>query len=169
MKTLIITVIITIPFLHAEQAAYNILSQLKQQNEQKEHIKESPISYSQVAYYMAEGAVVTTVACLPIVMSSRFMTLFDSDNQIYDLNFRDKCALTFQGIYPGYLFSLTYALKSYNSRQPQAVNKKHDQETCTFTIEPVSYQDKLNAHAKFVGSMLAVLGIGVVVYRSLND
>jgi hypothetical protein len=142
---------------------------LGQQNEQKEHIKESPISYSEAAYHMAEGAAVTAVVCLPMVMSSRFMTLFDAENKIYGIDLRDKCVLTFKEIYPGYLFSLTYALKAYNSRQPQAVKKEYDQQSRIFTLEPVSYQDRLNARAKFAGSMLAVLGIGIAVYRSLND
>ncbi len=155
--------------LSTDQTGYNVFSQVMEPIKQKEHIKELPISYSQVAYHMVEGAAITTVACLPVVMSSRFMTLFDSDNQIYDLNFRDKCALTFQGIYPGYLFSLGYVLRAYNSRQPQAVNKKYDEQLNTFVLEPVSYQDKLNNHAKFAGSMLAVLAMGVAVYRSLND
>lgn len=100
----------TIMMLNADQTAYNLLSQLVQPNEQRESVKESSVSYSEAAYHMAEGAAVTTAACLPTIIC--FGSLFNSDNYIFDLRGnQDKFMLAMFAGFSGYSFPVRYALK----------------------------------------------------------
>lgn len=157
----------------AEQSLpYNLLSQL-QQNEQKEHIKKTSVSYSEAAYHMAEGAAVTTVCCLPSILCFKgfgFEAMYKAERDYANYDIYPICA--------GLLHSSSgipciggYALKIYNARRPEAVKKEYNQQLRAFTIEPVSDQDKLNTYAKFTGSVLSILGmtLGYCYFLNFND
>lgn len=121
MKIVLIVLLIAIPFLNAELSFLN----LGQQNEQKEHIKESPISYSEAAYHMAEGAAITAVVCLPTMYCFKFMgfeAMCKEELCYANYPFLPMCAALLQSS-PGFSWYMKYALKAYNSRQPQAVKK----------------------------------------------
>lgn len=176
MKTLLIILMaVFTPKLVAEQPVYDLLHHLvqgsEQQNEQKKQEQQSCVSYSEATYHMAEGAVVTAAVCLPTIYCFKFLGFeaMCKDEVIFaDYAFLPICAALLQAS-PGFSWQIKYVLKAYNSRQPLTVKKKYNPQVHDFTIEPVSYQDKLNAHAKLIGSALALVGIGVAVYRSLND
>lgn len=163
-RVLSIIALIIVPWLHAGQSLpYNLLSQL-QNAEQKngEQQEKESISYSEAAYHMAEGAAVTAICCLPSILCFKgfgFETMYKNENKYYlDYHIYPICA--------GLLNSSSgipciggYALKIYNARRPGAVKKEYNQQLRAFTIEPVSDQDKLNASAKCLGSVLSIAGM----------
>lgn len=158
----------------AESSLYDFLSGVVQGSGQKngdQQEKKSEISYSEAAYYMAEGAAVTTAVCLPTIF---FVKIFGFEQMGKDEScpvndsFVPMCLALVQTS-PGCSWSLRYSLKAYNSRQSHAVKKEYNSQSNNFTVEPLARQDIVNAHAKSVGSIMALIGVGLAVCVSLND